>query len=157
MAKLKILVNFDFLKWFYIWAETLFLQQEGEEIIDNRKYRRTKGRKLVSFLYSKSEGENQDGSVILRKKMQIYKTSMDVLGKLLEEIEELNDDEKVKELVEQAQKMLGTYNEDKGSKTSIKDSIAAKNGTVDSFVSDEEVTEEVTEEEEEDNIELEKA
>lgn len=36
MAKLKILINFEFLKWFYIWVERKKIEKEGGEIVDNR-------------------------------------------------------------------------------------------------------------------------
>ena len=36
MAKLKILINFEFLKWFYIWVERKKIEKEGGEVIDNR-------------------------------------------------------------------------------------------------------------------------
>ena len=36
MAKLKIMINFDFLKWFYIWAEKILIEREGGEVLDNR-------------------------------------------------------------------------------------------------------------------------
>ena len=36
MAKLKILINFEFLKWFYIWVERKKIEKEGGEVVDNR-------------------------------------------------------------------------------------------------------------------------
>lgn len=36
MSKLKILVNFDFLKWFYIFTEKKFIEKDGGELLDNR-------------------------------------------------------------------------------------------------------------------------
>jgi hypothetical protein len=51
MAKLKILINFEFLKWFYIFVEKKKIEKEGGEIIDKRAYHRKKNRQLVSFLH----------------------------------------------------------------------------------------------------------
>lgn len=57
MAKLKIMINFDFLKWFYIYVEKLLIEREGGEVLDNREYRRKKNRQLVSYLH-RSQAEN---------------------------------------------------------------------------------------------------
>lgn len=56
MAKLKILLNFEFLQWFYVWIERKKVEKEGGEVLNNREYRRKKNRQLVSFLHkSKTE------------------------------------------------------------------------------------------------------
>lgn len=69
MAKLKILVNFEFLQWFYIWVERKKIEREGGEVVDNRKYRHKKNRQLVSFLHrSRREiGDAQDEAPILKQ------------------------------------------------------------------------------------------
>lgn len=68
MAKLKILINFEFLQWFYVWVEKKKIEREGGEVVDNRKYRRKKNRQLVSFLHRKKpENEVQDEVPILKQ------------------------------------------------------------------------------------------
>jgi hypothetical protein len=69
MSKLKILVNFDFLKWFYIWIEKKKVEMEGGELVDNREYRRKKNRKLVSFLHR----SNKDGTLPANEELPILK------------------------------------------------------------------------------------
>ena len=61
MAKLKILVNFEFLQWFYIWVVKKKIEQEGGEVVDNRKYRRKKNRQLVSFLHRSKRDIGKEG------------------------------------------------------------------------------------------------
>ena len=36
MAKCKILINFDFLKWFYVFVEQKLVELEGGELVNNR-------------------------------------------------------------------------------------------------------------------------
>lgn len=57
MAKLKILINFEFLQWFYVWVEKKKIEQQGGEVVNNREYRRKKNRQLVSFLHKSKVDE----------------------------------------------------------------------------------------------------
>ena len=51
MAKCKILINFDFLKWFYVFVEQKLVELEGGELVDNRyeSLGNTGGRRIDSW------------------------------------------------------------------------------------------------------------
>ena len=69
MAKLKILINFEFLKWFYIWKEKKNIEKKGGEVLDKRKYHRKKNRQLVSFLHK----SRRDNSLTTNDELTIVK------------------------------------------------------------------------------------
>lgn len=58
MSKLKIMVNFTFLKWFHNWVEEKKELMKDGELEENKKYRRKKNKKLVGFLHR----TNKDGT-----------------------------------------------------------------------------------------------
>ena len=69
MSKLKILVNFNFLKWFYSWVEKKKVDMEDGELEENKKYREKKNKRLVSFLHR----SNKDGALPPNQEVSILK------------------------------------------------------------------------------------
>jgi hypothetical protein len=69
MTKLKIMVNFDFLKWFHAWVEDKKQQMEDGELKENLEYRRRKNKKLVGFMHR----INKDGTAPSNAEVPVLK------------------------------------------------------------------------------------
>lgn len=120
MSKLKIMVNFDFLKWFYDWVEKKKEERDDQgELRENRWTNQGIPRKeeqevehiQASSQQGRGEGDQRRSAhpeaVGLTRKIQIMNTKMKMLKFILKEMAEKSEDSHLLGLVDKGKEVLG--------------------------------------------------